>query len=107
MRCPQSTLYRCDLYHAVCKCRWSRVPTDEDNCGREICGHLEQLSNQLWPVPEVLLDQLTPNHTQEGGRGAVGHSLGKKRLACARLTIQDDTLGGGAEIPCHPTMQLG
>lgn len=54
---------------------------DEDDGGRVLLGHPEQLSDQLGPVAQVLLDQLGAHHTQERGRRLVGHGLGEQRLS--------------------------
>lgn len=66
--------------------------TNEDDGGRQLIGHPEQLADQLGPIAQVLLDELGTNHAQEGCAGAVGDRLGQQRLACARLPVQNDSL---------------
>ena len=46
-------------------------------------------------VSKVLLDELAAHDAQERGARAVGHRLGKQRLAGAGLAIQDDALWRG------------
>mmetsp|Transcript_25079 Transcript_25079/g.57367 ORF Transcript_25079/g.57367 Transcript_25079/m.57367 type:complete len:279 (+) Transcript_25079:280-1116(+) len=65
---------------------------DEDNRGCLLVCHAEELSDELWSVSEVLLDELGPRHSQEGGRRLVGDGLGEQSLACARLSVQDHPL---------------
>lgn len=55
---------------------------NENDGGRVLLGYPEELSHQLGPVSQVLLDQLRAHHTQEGGWSLVGHSFGEQRLAC-------------------------
>lgn len=55
---------------------------NENDGGRVLLGYPEELSHQLGPVSQVLLDQLGAHHTQEGGRSLVGHSFGQQRLPC-------------------------
>lgn len=42
--------------------------------------HPEQLSDELGPVTQVLLDELGAHHSQEGRRGLVGNGLGQQGL---------------------------
>lgn len=55
---------------------------NENDGGCVLLGYPEELSHQLGPVSQVLLDQLRAHHTQEGGWSLVGHSFGEQRLAC-------------------------
>merc|ERR1719402_1060694 len=66
---------------------------DEDNTGTVLIGHPEQLSHQLGTVSEVLLDQLTSHHSEEGCAGLVGNGLRRQGLASARGAVQDHPLG--------------
>ena len=50
---------------------------DEDDGGGVFLGHPEQLSDQLRPIPQVLLDQLRAHHTQESCGSLVSHRLGQ------------------------------
>lgn len=45
-----------------------------------LLGDPEQLSDELGPVTQVLLDKLGPHHSQEGGRGLVGDGLSQQGL---------------------------
>lgn len=53
---------------------------DENDGGRVFFCHPEELSNQLGPVPQVLLDELGAHHTQEGGGCLISYGLGEKCL---------------------------
>ncbi|GMS79169.1 hypothetical protein PENTCL1PPCAC_1344, partial [Pristionchus entomophagus] len=66
---------------------------DEDDRGRVLLRHAEQLAHHLRPVSEYLLDQLGSDDSEEGGRGLVGHCLCQQGLACARASVENHTLG--------------
>jgi hypothetical protein len=66
----------------------------------------EQLSNQLWSVAQVLLDQLGADHAQEGGGSLVGNGLGQQSLAGTWGSVQDDTFRGSKKITNNEIKQL-
>lgn len=77
---------------------------DKDDRRRVLLGHAEELAHELWPITEVLLNQLASDDAQEGGRGLVGDGLGEERLAGARGPVQNDALG---RLDAHLVVELG
>mmetsp|Transcript_11513 Transcript_11513/g.19647 ORF Transcript_11513/g.19647 Transcript_11513/m.19647 type:complete len:296 (-) Transcript_11513:709-1596(-) len=61
---------------------------DEHDRRRQVVGHAEKFAHQLWPVSQVLLDELRAHDTQEGCRRGVCHRLCQQGLTGPRLPIQ-------------------
>ena len=59
-----------------------------------LLGDAEQLSNELWSVAQIFLDQLGADDSQERGRRLVRNGLGQQGLARAGRSVQDDTFRG-------------
>lgn len=68
------------------------------------CAYLEELANETGTVTEVLLDKLTSDYTQEGGRSLVGDCLGEQGLSGTGSTVENDTLG---RLDTHLLVELG
>lgn len=73
--------------------------TYKHNARAELVRYSEQLPHQLWPITQVLLDEFAAHHTQERGTGGIGDCFGQQCLACAWLTIQDDSLQNNTSKP--------
>lgn len=67
----------------------------EDDGGRVLAGHHEELADHARPLADVLLDKFAAAHADEGAVCVMGDGSGKKSLAGARRTVQKNTLGLG------------
>ena len=87
------TIHAIPLSGCTCDCSsWELISTYEDNGGRKLLSNPEKLPHKARPIAQVFLDELRAHHPQEGSAGLVRHRLGKERLACAWLPIEDHTL---------------
>merc|ERR1712070_625362 len=74
-------------------CSTHGVHLIDENDGRLLTAcHLEDLTHHAGTLADVLLHQLTPNHPNEAGVRPIGDSTSSQGLACARRSIQKNTL---------------
>lgn len=66
---------------------------DEDDGGCVFFCQAEHVAHHAWTLTELLLDELTPDHADEGCRGLVGHRLGHHRLTSTRRAVHQDPAG--------------
>lgn len=52
-----------------------------------LLSNAEQFTNHFGPIPQVFLDQLGANNTQESGRGLICDGFGQQSLPSARRSV--------------------